>query len=184
VDRERGGPPRPTPAPTGVSRVRRKSVRIASLFSLFLSLLFSTVLAILDMPLVDVGAPIRPHVGADHPASGADHPPAERSHRNLVRQPICIHGSAVMTVPRTAVDEQVTAAVRANVPHGHRRECLVFAGHRPRCDRHAGCCLGRSRTSMNPRRRGGSPSRRAISFHYLTPRRWGWLEQLRPVSRQ
>jgi hypothetical protein len=41
--------------------------------------------ATLDVPLVDVRRPIRPHIGAYHPAPGADHPAAQRPDHQAVR---------------------------------------------------------------------------------------------------
>jgi hypothetical protein len=74
-------------------------------------------------------APIRPDVGADQAAAGADHARAERAHRHIVGEPISVERRAVMTAARDAVDEQVAAAVRADVTHGHRREALGSRGH-------------------------------------------------------
>ena len=44
-----------------------------------------------------------------------------------IRQPVSVHGCAVMAAARIAVDEQVSAAVTAYVAHGHRLERLGFA---------------------------------------------------------
>ena len=62
--------------------------------------------------------PVRPHVGADQAALGADHPRAQRAHRRFIRQPVGIEHRAVMAPPGLAVDEQLAAAVRADMAEG------------------------------------------------------------------
>jgi hypothetical protein len=81
-----------------------------------------------NVPLVDVRRPARPNVGADHSASRADHPAAQRAHGHVIRQPIGVHGCAVVASARTAIYKQVPAAMAANVAQCYRLEYLGFAG--------------------------------------------------------
>jgi hypothetical protein len=77
------------------------------------------------MPLVDVRSPIRPDICTDHAERCADHARAQGAHRHSIWQPVAVHRCAVVTIPRGAVDEQVSASVRADVTERHRLERLV-----------------------------------------------------------
>jgi hypothetical protein len=67
---------------------------------------------------------IRPHVGADHPAFGADRPPVQVQEHGVVRPVIGVDDRAVMAKAGTAVDQQVTDAMRANMAESDRRPSI------------------------------------------------------------
>jgi hypothetical protein len=53
-------------------------------------------------------------LSADHSTPRTDHAQAQRTYWCFIGQPVGIHDRAVMAVSRTAVEEQVAAAVRAS----------------------------------------------------------------------
>jgi hypothetical protein len=88
------------------------------------------IVAALHTPLIDVWSPIWSHIGADMTAAGAYHPRAERPDRCLFRQVVGVYGDAVIAVDRAAIDQQVSAAVGADMPESYRLERLaLLAGH-------------------------------------------------------
>jgi len=56
----------------------------------------------------------------------ADHLWAERSDGRLAGQMIRVHGRAVVAIDRAAIDQNVAAAVRADVAKRYRRKCLAL----------------------------------------------------------
>ena len=70
----------------------------------------------------------RPHVRATVTTARAYHASAERPDRRFVRQMIGIHLGVVIAMDRTAIDEQIAAAMAADVAQGHGLESLSFAG--------------------------------------------------------
>ena len=82
------------------------------------------------MALVDVRRPIRPHVGAAMAALRADHVRAECADRRLAGHMIGVHDRAMAAIDRAAIDQQVPAAMAADMAQRHRLESLGFAsGH-------------------------------------------------------
>jgi hypothetical protein len=81
----------------------------------------------LGRPPVRVRRPVRPHIRTDQPARCANHPTTQRPHRGLVREPVCIHGCAVVAPARATVDEKITATVSANVTERDGLETLATA---------------------------------------------------------
>jgi len=79
------------------------------------------------VPLIDMRRPIWPHVGTDYPTDCADHPAAECSNRQVVREAIAVHRRAVMATARAAIDEQIAAAMAADMADGYGRECFGLA---------------------------------------------------------
>jgi hypothetical protein len=109
----------------GTAAIDAGSAAFASAQSRFLDLLVVAAPKVIvfgvsakrsDTPLIDVRTPIQPNVGTKHPAACADHPRAQRAHSGVVWQPVPVERRAVM----------VAAAVRADVPHRHRREGLLL----------------------------------------------------------
>src|SRR5207244_4923685 len=79
------------------------------------------------MTLVDVRSPIRSHISPDYAALCADHARAQGAHRRSIWKPIGVHRRTVVTIPRGAVDQQLSTPVRADVTERHRLECLLLA---------------------------------------------------------
>ena len=78
------------------------------------------------MPLVGVRPPVRPHVSAAMSTACADHTRAERADRQVIRQVVRIHDAAVVAIDGIAIDQQVPAAVRADMAQGYGLELLVL----------------------------------------------------------
>jgi hypothetical protein len=66
-----------------------------------------------------VRAPVRSNVSTYQPTSGADHSWLKRQQHGFVGQGVGVHFRAVVTPDRRAVDQQVAAAVGADMSHGH-----------------------------------------------------------------
>ena len=47
----------------------------------------------------------------------------------VIGKAVAVHGCTMMAAPRAAIDEQIAAAMPADMAHGYGRECLDLAGH-------------------------------------------------------
>jgi hypothetical protein len=79
------------------------------------------------MPLIDERRPIGAHISTDMPSLGADHLATERPDYGSFGQVIGVDGDTLVTVDGAAIDQDASAAVRADMAKRHRLESLALA---------------------------------------------------------
>ena len=63
--------------------------------------------------------PVRPYVGTNQTTGSADEPGLNLQEHSVIPQPVAVELGTVMAPAGRAVDEQVPAAMGANMPHSH-----------------------------------------------------------------
>ena len=73
----------------------------------------------------DMGAPVRTHTGAAMPAASAHHALTQWPDGGVSVEALTAHFDVMAAINRATGDEQIPAAVAADVTHGNGRECLT-----------------------------------------------------------